>query len=98
MGFIIILLVVIVIVMLLRRSSGTESKENRAQPNPEYEEVGLTPTSSKNQGATRDAPVQCAEYEITSIQATSDDHVYEKVTKQVEHACYENTSTVSDKV
>jgi len=84
--------------MLVRRSSGTESGENRAQPSSEYEEVGLTPTSSKNQGATQDVPVQSAEYETTSPQATLDDHVYEKVTKQTGPACYENTSTVSDKV
>jgi len=91
-------IVVIIIVMLVRRSSGTESGENRAQPSSEYEEVGLTPTSSKNQGATQDVPVQSAEYETTSPQATLDDHVYEKVTKQTGPACYENTSTVSDKV
>jgi len=96
MGFIIILLVVIIIVMLVRRSSGTESKENRAQPNPEYEEVGLTPTLSKNQGVTQDVPVQSAEYETTSPQATLDDHVYEKVTKQMEQACYENNLTISN--
>jgi len=98
MGFIIILLVVIIIVMLVRRSSVTESEENRAQPNSEYEEVGLTLTSSKNQSGTQDVPVQSAEYETTSPQATSDDHVYEKVTKQTERVCYENTSTVSNKV
>jgi len=147
MGFIIILQAVILIVLLVKRSSGTESGENTAQlnteyeevglattssknqgvtqdvpvqsaeyeevslapsknqgaiggalvPSMEYEEVGLTTTSSENQGATRDAPVQSAEYETTSPQATSDDHVYEKVTKQMEQACYENTSTASNK-
>jgi len=98
MGFIIILLVVILIVMVVRRSSGTESGENRVQPNPEYEEVGLTPTFSKNQGVTQDVPVQSAEYETTSPQATLDDHVYEKVIKQIEQPCYENTSTIRNKV
>jgi len=96
MGFIIILLVVIIIVMLVRRSSGTESGENRAQPNPEYEEVGLAPTSTKNQGGTQDVPVQSAEYETTNPQATLDDHVYEKVTKPMEQACYENNLTISN--
>jgi len=97
MGFIIILLAVIIIVMLVRRSSGTESGENKAQPNPEYEEVGLTPTPSKNQSVTQDVPVQSAEYETTSPQATLDDHVYEKVTKQTEQVCYENNLTITEK-
>jgi len=66
MGFIIILLVVIIIVMLVRRSSGAEFGENRTQLNTEYEEVGLAPTSSKNQGVTQDVPVQSTEYETTS--------------------------------
>jgi len=74
-----------------------ESEEKRAQSYPEYEEVGLRPISSKNQGATR-VPAQSAEYETTSFQAKSDDHVYERVTKQTEQACYENTSTLRDKV
>jgi len=120
MGFIIILLVVIITVMLVRRSSGTESGEKKAQLNTEYEEMGLaptpstnqggtrdvpvqsaeyeemgpTPTSSKNQGVTQDVPVQSAEYETTCPQATFDDHAYEKLIKQVEPVCYENTSTI----
>jgi len=97
MGFIIILQVVILIVVLVRRSSGTESRENRAQLNPDYEEVGPTPTSSKNQGGTPDVTVQSAEYETTSPHATSDDHVYEKVTKQMEKVCYENNLTIAEK-
>jgi len=134
MGFIIILQAVIIIMLLVRRSSGTESEEKRAQSNPEYEVVGLTPTSfrnkgvaqdvpaqsaeseekraqsyseyeevglrpasSKNQGATH-VPSQSAEYETTTFQATSDDHVYEKVTKQMKQACYENTSIIRNKV
>jgi len=98
-GFIIILLVVILIVMVVRRSSGTESGENRAhEPNPGFEEVGLAPISSGNQGATRNVPVQSVEYEAASSQATSDDHAYEELTKQMEPVCYENTLTVSDNV
>jgi len=119
-GFIIILQAAILIVVLVRRSSGTESGENRAQVNTEYEEMGLAPTSSQNQGATQDLPVQSAEYEevgltptssqnqgvtqdvlvqsteyeTSSPQATSDNHAYEKVIKQTEQVCYENTSTV----
>jgi len=96
MGFIIILLVVILIVVLVRGSSGTESGENRAhEPNPGFEEVGLAPTSSKNQVATQDVPVQSTEYETTSPQATLDDHVYEELTKQMEPVCYENTLSVT---
>jgi len=83
--------------MLVRRFSGTESGENRGQPNPEYEEVGLAPASSKNQGGTPDVPAQSAEYETTSPQATLDDHVYEKVTKQTEQVCYENNLTITEK-
>jgi len=98
MGFIIILLVVIIIVKFVRRSAGTESGENRGQPNLRYEEVGLTPTFSKNQSVTQDVPVKSAEYETTSPQATLDDHVYEKVTKQTEQPCYENTSTIRNRV
>jgi len=97
MGFINILQAVIIIVILVRRSSGTEFGKNRAQLNTEYEEVGLTPTLFKNQGGTQDVPIQSAEYETTSPQATLDDHVYEKVTKQTEQACYENNLTIRDK-
>jgi len=122
MGFIIIVQAVIIIVMLVRRSSGIESGEKRAQLDTEYEEMGLAPTSSKNQGATQDAPVQSAEYEemglkptssknqgatghvpvqsaeyeTSSHQATSDDHVYEKLIKQMEPVCYENTPTIKN--
>jgi len=134
MGFIIILLVVIIIMLLVRRSSGTESEEKRTQPSNEYEEVGLTPTSSKNKGVAQDVPAQSAEseekraqsnpeyeevglrptssknqdathvpaqsteYETTTFQATSNDHVYERVTKQMKQACYENTSIIRNKV
>jgi len=52
--------------MLVRRSSGVESRENRTQLSYEYEEVGLTPTYSKNQSVTQAVPVQSAEYETTS--------------------------------
>jgi len=97
MGFIIIIQAVIIIAMLVRRSSGTESGKNTAQLNTEYEEVGLSPTSSKNQGLTQDVPVQSSEYETINPQATSDDHVYEKVTKQTEKVCYENNLTIAEK-
>jgi len=76
MGFITILQAVIIIVMFVRRSSGTESGENRAQSNPEYEEVGPTPASTKNQGVTQDVSVQSAEFEEKMTQSNPE---YEEV-------------------
>ncbi|KAF6016949.1 hypothetical protein EB796_024741 [Bugula neritina] len=92
MGFIIILQAVIIIVMLVRRSSGIESGEKRAQLDTEYEEMGLAPTPSKNQGATRDVPVQSAEYEEMGLTPTSSKNQGVTQDVPVQSAEYETSS------